>query len=128
MTRLPHGALVRRSGGAAAVGPARPGRPDNQLITYLEVYQGTLVSPDREQAQAKLDAFLAAVPIIPFSAEVARRCVRLRTELLQKGTRVRSRALDLLTAATALEHELTLVTRNLADYQDIPDLAPYQPR
>jgi predicted nucleic acid-binding protein len=35
----------------------------------------------------------------------------------------RSRALDLLNAATALEHELTLFTRNRADYEDIPDLA-----
>lgn len=97
------------------------------MITYLEVYQGTLVSPDPAQAQAKLDAFLAAVPIVPFSAEVARRCARLRTELQRQGKRVRSRALDLLTAATALEHGLTLVTRNLADYEDIPDLALYQP-
>jgi predicted nucleic acid-binding protein len=96
------------------------------MITYLEVYQGTLVSPDPEQAQAKLDAFLAAVPVTPFSAEVARRCARLRAELQQQGKRVRSRALDLLTAATALEHELTLVTRNLSDYADIPSLALYE--
>ena len=97
------------------------------MITYLEVYQGTLVSPDPDQAQDKLDAFLAAVPVVPFSAAVARRCARLRTELQRQGKRVRSRALDLLTAATALEHELTLVTRNLADYEDIPELVLYQP-
>jgi predicted nucleic acid-binding protein len=97
------------------------------LITYLEVYQGTLASPDPAQAQAKLDAFLAGVPIVPFSAAVARRCARLRTELQRQGKRVRPRALDLLTAATALEHGLTLVTRNLADYEDIPALALYQP-
>jgi predicted nucleic acid-binding protein len=97
------------------------------MITYMEVYQGALVSPDPDQAQAKLDAFLGAVPIVPFSAAVARRCARLRTELQRQGKRVRSRALDLLIAATALEHELTLVTRNLADYEDIPELALYQP-
>lgn len=96
------------------------------MITYLEVYQGVLVSPDPDQAQARLEAFLAAVPIVPFSATVARRCARLRVELQRQGKRVRSRALDLLTAATALEHELTLVTRNLADYTDIPALALYQ--
>lgn len=97
------------------------------MITYMEVYQGTLLSPDPSQAQAKLDAFLAEVPIVPFSPEVARRCALLRSELAQRGKRVRSRALDLLTAATALEHELTLVTRNLADYEDIPDLALFEP-
>lgn len=97
------------------------------MITYMEVYQGTQVSPDPAQAQAKLDAFVAAIPIVPFSTAVARRCGRLRNELVQRNKRVRSRALDLLTAATALEHDLTLVTRNLDDYKDIPDLALYQP-
>jgi predicted nucleic acid-binding protein len=95
------------------------------MITYMEVYQGTLLSLDPAQAHAKLDAFVAEVPIIPFSAEVARRCARLRGDLQERGKRVRSRALDLLTAATALEYELTLVTRNLADYEDIPELALY---
>jgi predicted nucleic acid-binding protein len=35
---------------------------------------------------------------------------------------VRQRALDLIIAATALEHDLTLVTRNREDFQDIPGL------
>jgi predicted nucleic acid-binding protein len=104
--------------------------PDGQsisMITYLEVFQGTLISPDPDQAQAKLDTFLAAVPIVPFSAEVARRCARLRTVLQQQGKRVRSRALDLLIAATALEHGLIRVARNLADYADIPELVLHRP-
>jgi predicted nucleic acid-binding protein len=97
------------------------------MITYLEVYQGTLVAPNPAQAQAQLEAFVAGVPIVPFSADVARRCARLRVALQRQGKRVRPRALDLLTAATALEHGLTLVTRNLADYDDIPELVLYQP-
>jgi predicted nucleic acid-binding protein len=96
------------------------------MVTYLEVYQGTLASPDPPRAQGKLDAFLAEVPIVPFSPPVARRCARLRTELKRQQKRVRSRALDLLTAATALEYGLTVVTRNLADYEDIPELSLYQ--
>jgi predicted nucleic acid-binding protein len=92
------------------------------LITYMEVYQGVLASPDPIQAEAKLDAFVEAVPVAPFSVEVARRCAYLRTELKRRGKPVRSRALDLLIAATAIEHDLTLVTRNLADYEDIPGL------
>jgi predicted nucleic acid-binding protein len=59
----------------------------------------------------------------PLSPAIARRCARLREELKGRGRRVRDRALDLIIAATALEHELRLVTRNLADYEDIPDLA-----
>lgn len=95
-------------------------------ITYLEVYQGALVGPDLARVQAKLDAFVAGAPIVPFSAEVARRCARVRVALQRQGKRVRPRALDLLTAATALGHGLTSITRNFGDYEGIPDLTLYQ--
>jgi predicted nucleic acid-binding protein len=38
---------------------------------------------------------------------------------------VQHRAFDLVLAATALEHGLTLATRNTKDYADIPALALY---
>jgi predicted nucleic acid-binding protein len=41
---------------------------------------------------------------------------------------VKSRALDLIIAATALEYGLTLVTKNTDDFKDIPDLTLYQPQ
>jgi tRNA(fMet)-specific endonuclease VapC len=63
---------------------------------------------------------------ISFSTAVARRCASLREQLRTAGKRVRPRALDLLIAATALDHNLTLVTRNVKDYDDIPDLRLYQ--
>jgi len=63
---------------------------------------------------------------LPLSQAVARRCARLRHGLKQQGKRVHPRALDLIIAATALEHNLTLVTRNIIDYNDIPDLKLYQ--
>lgn len=97
------------------------------IITYMEVYQGTLRSPDPEHAQDHLERFLAVVPTLALSPAVARRCARLREELTRRGRRVRHRALDLVIAATALEHELQLVTRNLADYADIAELALYEP-
>ncbi len=95
------------------------------MITYMEALQGILDSVDPVAAQGAFDAFLTDVPILPFSVEVARRCAELRSDLTTQGRRVRSRALDLITAATALEHGLTLVTRNTADYQDVPGLLLY---
>jgi tRNA(fMet)-specific endonuclease VapC len=92
------------------------------IVTYMEAYEGILHSPDLAIAQAKFDDFLDGVPVIPFSEPVARRCARLRETLRQQGKRIRPRALDLITAATALEYDLTLVTRNKADYADIPGL------
>jgi tRNA(fMet)-specific endonuclease VapC len=95
------------------------------IITYMEVYQGTLRNPDPERARAGLASFLAGVPVVPFSLGAARRCAALREELARQGKRVRSRALDLITAAIALEHGYTLVTHNRHDYEDIAELSLY---
>jgi predicted nucleic acid-binding protein len=51
----------------------------------------------------------------------------MREDLAHHDTRVRSRALDLITAAIALEHGYTLVTYNRKDYEDIAELSLYQP-
>jgi tRNA(fMet)-specific endonuclease VapC len=92
------------------------------MVTYMEVLQGTIESADPQAAETAFDAFLLNVPVLSFSTEVARRCAQLRSELKQQERRVRPRALDLITAATALRHNLILVTRNVADYHDIPGL------
>jgi len=95
------------------------------IITYMEVLEGRLRATDPVVAHAKFDAFLENVPIVPFSLDAARRCALIREDLRRRSRRVRPRALDLITAAIALEHDLTLVTRNSADYDDIPGLKLY---
>ena len=92
------------------------------IITYMEVYQGVLRSSGPEGNQSKLKAFVDTVPVLPLTATVARRCAHLRETLRRQGKRVNARALDLIIAATALEYDLTLVTRNTEDYADIPEL------
>jgi predicted nucleic acid-binding protein len=95
------------------------------IITYPKLYEGTLRHANPRQTQAQLQAFLTTVPLFPLTLAVARRCAHLREDLRRRGRRVRPRALDLIIAATALEHNLTLVTRNRADFQDVPDLRLY---
>jgi predicted nucleic acid-binding protein len=95
------------------------------IVSYMEVYQGLLRSPERSTAESEFFAFISTVPILPISPAVARRCAELREGLRQDGKRVRARALDLLTASVALEHRLTLVTRNINDFSDIPGLDLY---
>ena len=97
------------------------------IIAYMEAYQGVERSPHPEEAQSKLTAFLNSVPVIPLTPAVAQRCARLRETLRKQGRRVNARSLDLIIAATALEYNLTLVTRNAEDYADIPGLKLYPP-
>jgi len=97
------------------------------IITYMEAYQGVMRNPNPAEAQEKFQAFVESVSILPFSLPVARRCAGLRETLKHQNKRVNSRALDLLIAATALEYDLTLVTHNIGDFNDIPDLKIYQP-
>lgn len=98
----------------------------NSIMTYLELSQGVLKSAEREQGERRLDALLDGIPLLPLSKAVARRCAAIRHGLKQAGRRVSSRALDLIIAATAVEHGLTLVTRNVDDYSDIPELKLYR--
>lgn len=91
----------------------------------METYQGVLKNPQPEQASSQFEAFTVSIPIIPFSISTAKRCAQLREALKKAEKRVNQRALDLMTSAIALEHNLTLVTRNVDDYKDIPDLHLY---
>jgi tRNA(fMet)-specific endonuclease VapC len=98
------------------------------IVTYMEAYQGVVRSEQPEEAAEKFHTFADRVLILPFSFAVAERCARLRETLRSQNKRVKSRALDLIITATALEYGLTLVTKNTEDFQDIPDLPLYQPR
>jgi tRNA(fMet)-specific endonuclease VapC len=98
------------------------------IITYMEAFQGVIRSEQPEEASERFHAFTERVLILPFSFAVAERCARLRETLRSQNKRVKSRALDLLIAATALEYNLTLVTKNTEDFKDIPDLVLSQPQ
>jgi tRNA(fMet)-specific endonuclease VapC len=98
------------------------------IVTYMEAFQGVVRSEHPKEASEKFHSFADKVLILPFSIAVAERCARLRETLRSQNKRVKSRALDLIIAATALEYNLTLVTKNTDDFKDIPDLVLSQPR
>jgi predicted nucleic acid-binding protein len=66
------------------------------------------------------------VAVLGINRAVAKRNGQIRRELRRQHRQIAHRAFDLLIAATALEHSLTLVTRNLDDYADIPGLDIYE--
>lgn len=97
------------------------------IITYIEIYQGVLRSPTPEEAEQKLKAFVDTVSVLSITPGVARRCAHIRETLRKQGKEFRRRAFDLLIAATAVEHNLILVTRNREDYEDVPNIRFYRP-
>ena len=95
------------------------------IITYMEVFQGTLRGDNPTVRQARLDEFVQNSPVLHLTIPIAERCARLRQHFLDLGQRPARCGFDLLIAATALEYDLTLVTCNVRDYADIPDLRLY---
>lgn len=80
---------------------------------------------DPVAAQRQVTAFFVDIPLLPVDIAVARRCAELRAMIKRQGKNPRRRAFDLVIAATALEHDLELVTHNTKDFDDIPDLIRY---
>ena len=95
------------------------------VVSSMEAYQGIGRDPDAATNAAALQALVDIVPVLPFQIADAQRCAGIREALRQQNRRVNSRALDLMIAATAIEHGLILVTRNTRDDRDIPRLQLY---
>ena len=92
------------------------------IITFSEIYEGIYGSREPRAAARAFATFLTGVSVLSISRAVAKRAARVRLELRRRGRPLSHRALDLLIAATDLEHHLILVTRNARDYADITDL------
>lgn len=91
-------------------------------VAYMEVLEGELDLRSMSEARSRLATLLGDSVILEVDEAIASICAEIRRILRLRGSRVRPRALDLLIAATAIEYKLTLVTRNRADYHDIPGL------
>ncbi|HLH72986.1 MAG TPA: type II toxin-antitoxin system VapC family toxin [Chloroflexota bacterium] len=109
----------------------RPARLAHRFIQYTgrlaiptivlgELYAGAYKHPNPSRLLTAIADLLQEVSVLDFDAVCAERFGLERGTLLQQGISV-SR-MDLLIASVALVHDLTLVTHNTADYQNIPGL------
>ena len=96
------------------------------LISYGELYEGAYYARQPEVALAGLARFLQGYTLLPLTTAIMERFAIVRGQL-PRPVRQQVGDMDLLIAATALTHELTLVTRNLRDFTLIPGLTLYQP-
>jgi len=80
------------------------------VVTRAELYAG------RGTEEARVDTLLAALVELPVGRSIAERAGRLRRE---RGLRLP----DALIAATALEFDLRLMTRNRRDFESVEGLS-----
>jgi tRNA(fMet)-specific endonuclease VapC len=90
------------------------------LITYGEIYDGIYHARNPRQFERVFRELLKGVQIVPLNRAIMQRFARVRGALRSGGQIIGD--LDLLIAATALHHSLTLVTRNRRHFQRIPNL------
>jgi predicted nucleic acid-binding protein len=95
------------------------------IIAVAEVYEGAFGTPDQHAALAGLRDFLSDFVVIPLTDAIAERFARMRASLRRQGQSIPD--MDLFIAATALEEDLILITRNARHFERIPELRLYQP-
>ena len=102
------------------------------IVTFAEVYEGIHYGDNPKHYTLVFRRFLAGVTVLGITRSVAKQFAIMRGQLRatpQGKALVQPKdTYDLFIAATALQHNLTLVTRNLQDYDRIPHLKLYHPR
>jgi tRNA(fMet)-specific endonuclease VapC len=68
----------------------------------------------------RIENDLRDVAVLDFDPTCAKEFGKVRGQLLMKGISVNR--IDLMIASVALVHNMTLVTNNTADYQNVPGL------
>jgi predicted nucleic acid-binding protein len=105
---------------------ARQDRFHLSVISLEEILFGLAARPN-DRVENWFSRFVAShCEVLAVSASVAGRCALLRAGFRKRGQQ-RTQA-DMLIAATAFEHGLALVTRNVKDFEGcaIPVLNPFE--
>lgn len=117
--------LRGRLGAIALLDQLAPDGIAVSAMTVGEIYEGFRRGHDRERRVEAFERWLDAVDVLPVDRAVARVFGDIRGVLRDRGQDLD--APDLLIAATALHHDLTLVTRNLSHFRRVPGLRLHEP-
>ncbi|NEQ69162.1 MAG: type II toxin-antitoxin system VapC family toxin [Symploca sp. SIO2D2] len=89
-------------------------------VVKSELYYGAYKSARRDSNLAKLNRFFSQFISLPFDDNAASIAGQVRAQLDVAGTPIGSN--DLLIAAIAIYHDLTLVTHNIREFSRISGL------
>lgn len=93
------------------------------IISFGELFEGAVGTADSAIELARIRRFLARLTMLPLDDAIMERFAWTRADLRQRGQLIPD--LDLLIAATALQHDLILLTRNRRHFDRIPGLRLY---
>jgi tRNA(fMet)-specific endonuclease VapC len=94
--------------------------PFLSILSRIELEGGVVRVPHLvRQRRRRVDSLLAQLSVLPFDAP----CADAYLTILAATGWSRPRIFDRMIAATAIVHDLTLVTMNGRDFGDIPGLA-----
>ena len=96
------------------------------LITYGEIYDGIYYGRDPQANELIFQQFLRWVDVLPLNRPLMRQFARIRGYLRRSGQSIPDP--DLLIAATAIHHNLMVVTHNTRHFSRIPNLTLYPTR
>lgn len=100
------------------------------VVTLAELSAAPAYASDpmeRSRRQARLQLVESLIEPIPFGVEAARAYGLIASAVLAAGRLPRSRAADLMIAATALAEDLPLLTRNAGDLKGLEGLIDILP-
>ena len=89
-------------------------------VTLAELYAGAYKHSQARRLLALIGDLRQEVEVLDFDTACAEKFGQVRGTLLQRGIAVPTT--DLMIGAAALVHNVTLVTHNTADFQNIPGL------
>lgn len=89
-------------------------------IVRSELLAGALLSAKPDENRQIAETFCALFPCLPFDARVADIHAERHARLRRAGNVIGVK--DLMIAATALTHELTVVTHNTSEFRRVDDL------
>jgi tRNA(fMet)-specific endonuclease VapC len=89
-------------------------------VTLAELFAGAYKLVNPTKLLAGIADLLRDVLVLQFDSVCAEKFGQVQGPLLRTGTRMPHA--DLMIASVALVHDLTLVTHNTADYQQVPGL------
>ena len=94
------------------------------IICVAEILEGIYGQEGEIKKLAQFEEFLVDIPVFPIKGEIADQFAKIRSHLRGVGRLIDN--MDILIAATAMIHDLILVTNNKRDFERIKGLKLYE--